>query len=485
MPQRPKDLSPAQSPRHWFGAELRHWRVQRRLSQEALGLLVHVSAGMIGKIEKAERACGPDLAAALDAALDTGGVLERAAVLVQADADSRRADADNPGLARSAPQVAELGRKALPDAPTDAAAHLPSSMTVLADGDFRVACRGPDGRIHFVTMPRRALLKGFAGAGLTPALPMGLGGPPQHAVAPARDMTGNVHPVEDFRALRRSLVECDNFLGPRQLVNEVRGHIHAIQRLRQAASGRDRRDLMQVQAEYAEFCSWLCQDSGDFRAAQYWADRSVEWSTVAGDHDLTVYTMARKAQLAGDMHEGLDAIDLAEATLRVAPVHSRLLAMGTVFGAHGHALRGDETASEKAYEHALALVSTPPDKENARGRWLGPSYVEAHRARSLVALGRHDEAASVFQRAIQALPASFRRDRGLYLARAALAQVQASGPEEAAASGARALEIAATTGSARIFAELALLDAQLQPWASQNEVSQFRNALDNALLHVV
>ena len=485
MPQRPKDLSPARSPRHWFGAELRHWRLRRGLSQEALGLLVHVSPAMIGKIEKAERACGPELAAALDSALDTGGVLERAAALVQADADNSHADADRPRPKRTVPPAADLGRRAPHDAATEAAVHLPSSMTALADGDFRVACRGPDGRIHFVTMPRRALLKGIAGAGLTPALPIGLAGQPEHGTAPALQPTGNVHPVEDFRALRRSLVECDNMLGPRQLVNEVQGHIHTIQGLRQAASGRDRRDLMQVQAEYAEFCSWLCQDSGDFRAAQYWADRSVEWSTVAGDHDLTVYTMARKAQLAGDMHEGLDAIDLAEATLRVAPVHSRLLAMGTVFGAHGHALRGDESASEKAYEHALALVSTPPDKENARGRWLGPSYVEAHRARSLVTLGHHGEAASVFQRAIQALPTSFRRDRGLYLARAAIAQVKASGPQEAAASGTQALAIAITTGSARIFAELALLDAQLQPWASQDEIAEFRNALDSALLRVV
>jgi transcriptional regulator with XRE-family HTH domain/tetratricopeptide (TPR) repeat protein len=482
MPQRPKDLSPALSPRHWFGAELRHWRTRRGLSQEALGLLVHLSAGMIGKIEKAERTCDLELAIALDAALDTGGVLERAATLVRADADNRHADADRAQSAQPAARGTDSAREVPYVAPS---LHLPSSMTVLADGDFRVACRGPDGRIVFVTMPRRVLLKGIAGAGLSSALPMGLGTPPEPPDTPALGPSGNAHPVEDFRALRRSLVECDNMLGPRQLVSEVKGHIHTIQRLRQAASGRDRRDLMQVQAEYAEFCSWLCQDSGDFRAAQYWADRSVEWSTVAGDHDLTVYTMARKAQLAGDMHEGLDAIDLAEATLRIAPVHSRLLAMGTVFGAHGHALRGDESASEKAYEHALALVSTPPDKENARGRWLGPSYVEAHRARSLLALGHHDEAASVFQQAIHALPTSFRRDRGLYLARAAVAQVKASGPGQAAASGTQALAIAVTTGSARIFAELALLNAQLQPWASLEEIAEFRNALDSALLHVV
>jgi len=46
-----------------------------------------------------------------------------------------------------------------------------------------------------------------------------------------------------------------------------------IQQLREERSGADRRALLQVQAEYAEFAGWLHQDLGDFQAARYWLDR--------------------------------------------------------------------------------------------------------------------------------------------------------------------------------------------------------------------
>jgi tetratricopeptide (TPR) repeat protein/DNA-binding XRE family transcriptional regulator len=486
MPQPPKALSPSRSGRDWFGAELRHWRTLRSYSQEALGAIVHVSGGLIAKIEKGERGCTPGLATALDNALDTGGVLLRALAMANQDADRPRPDAYT---ARRKPRPSKSPAQPMDNQPGagEASGVALGSTMAMTSGETRVACRTPDGRIIFVTMPRRVLLRGAtAGAALLPLLGSPTT-PGQRSVShdPAELLSGDIHPVENLRALRRSLVECDNLLGPRELLAEVQSHIHSIQALRQQVTGRDRHDLMQVQAEYAEFCSWLCQDSGDFRAAQYWADRAVEWSTVAGDHSFTVYTMARKAQLAGDMHCALDAVDLAEAAQRIAPPHSKLLAMGAIFGAHGHALRGEATASEKGYEHALALVSRPSDEEHGRGRWLNTSYIEARRAQSLSVLGRHEEAVHGFEQALRALPANFRRDRGLYLAHTAVAQVHAAAPGQAATSGLAALAVATATGSARIFTELATLDAQLRRWPTTPETVEFQQALDSALLHTV
>lgn len=495
MPQRPRPLEPSRSARDWFGAELRHWRKARGLSQDALGALVHVSGDLISKIEKGQRPCKRALAVALDAALGTGGVLSRALGHVDRDADNRSADVDRADSSRRAPRAAK--RTALPPAVVETgirraeghavdAAALGSSMTLMS-GEVRVARRLPDGGITFVTMPRRGILRSaaaFTGVTLLPA----------SAVSSSLPLAGSgltgllasdVHPVEGFRALRRSLVECDNFLGPRNVVGDVQGHISRIQQFRQVASGRDREDLMQVQAEYAEFCSWLYQDSGDFRAAQYWADRAIEWSTVVGAHDLAIYTLARKAQLAGDMRDPRDTVDLAEAAQRIAPPRSRLSAMGAVYGAHGHALRGDERASRNAYDQALEVVMGPDNDGITRGRWLDVAYVEAQRARSLLALGNHQDAVAGFGRAVRALPDSYRRDRGVYLARAAIAQLHVDGPEVAAASGSAALAIATATGSARIFTELALLDAELQLLASVPEVAEFRESLDSVLLHDV
>ncbi|MBN1173028.1 MAG: helix-turn-helix domain-containing protein [Micromonosporaceae bacterium] len=77
MPQVPRPLSPHQSLRHFFGAELRTWRERRGLSQAALGALVLHSGAEIGKIEKAERWPSKDLAARCDEALEAAGALLR------------------------------------------------------------------------------------------------------------------------------------------------------------------------------------------------------------------------------------------------------------------------------------------------------------------------------------------------------------------------------------------------------------------------
>ncbi|WP_233444662.1 DNA-binding protein [Streptacidiphilus albus] len=352
----------------------------------------------------------------------------------------------------------------------------------LMSGEVRVGCRTSDGKIIFVAMPRRALLRGITAA-VGGAVLSGNAAPSLQMAPPA--LSPDVNPVENMRTLRRSLAECDNVLGPRNVIATAQGHIRLVQHLRREANGRDRRDLLQVQAEYAEFCSWLYQDSGDHPAAQYWADRAVDWSNGAGDADLTTYVMARKSQLAGDMQESLDAVDLADAAQRLAHPDSRLSAMGAVYGAHGHALLGDELSSQRAYDQALVLVSGEHEEAIGRGRWMNAAYVEAQRARSLSALGHHEAAVIGFERAIRALPASYRRDRGVYLARSAVAQLHAVGPELAAATATEALSIGAVTGSARIFSELAALDALLQPWRAVSEVSQFQAALDSMMFHEV
>lgn len=54
MSQTPKELTPYESIRHFFGVELRRWREQRGLSQHAVGQRTNFDASLIGKVEKAE-----------------------------------------------------------------------------------------------------------------------------------------------------------------------------------------------------------------------------------------------------------------------------------------------------------------------------------------------------------------------------------------------------------------------------------------------
>lgn len=75
MPQPLRSLTPAKGPGHQFGAALRARRTAAGLTQQALALLVPVSAALIGKIEKAERRCDVRLARRLDTVLGAAGAL--------------------------------------------------------------------------------------------------------------------------------------------------------------------------------------------------------------------------------------------------------------------------------------------------------------------------------------------------------------------------------------------------------------------------
>ncbi|NUP33062.1 MAG: helix-turn-helix domain-containing protein [Streptomycetaceae bacterium] len=475
MPQPPKQLDPGRSSRDWFGAELRHWRVLRDLSQAQLGAKVHVSGDLVGKIEKAVRACAPELARALDEVLDTGGVLARALVRTAPDADTAPADADtSPSRPRPGPPQAAADAILSPEDP-----HPATAPDTLPDaGAVRVPCRTAEGRIIFVTMPRRAVLRGSAAGAVLLATGLAEPGAGGSAFVP------DVHPVTHLQNLRRALVECDNVLGPLDVMPTVLDHIHLIRRLRRTSGGADRLALLQVQAEYAEFCGWLFQDAGDHRAAEYWTDRALAWSHAVENRELVAYIMVRKAQLAGDMRDPVEAVDLADAARSLAPPGSRLSVMGSVYGAHGHALNGDRTACDRAYDTALTLVSDlREDAPRRRGSWLDSAYVLAQRAHSMSVLGDHKAAAEGFALAIGTLPPAFRRDRGVYLARAAVARVRSGEPELAAVTGSEALSLAAETRSVRIFGELAALDAELSRWHTVPVVTGFRTALDGIMAH--
>lgn len=72
-----KNKEPSMSPRAIIGAELRHARESRAMSQEALGEQVFVSGSYVGQMEAGTRRIRPEMAAQLDEVLGTNGFFER------------------------------------------------------------------------------------------------------------------------------------------------------------------------------------------------------------------------------------------------------------------------------------------------------------------------------------------------------------------------------------------------------------------------
>jgi tetratricopeptide (TPR) repeat protein len=326
--------------------------------------------------------------------------------------------------------------------------------------------------VVFVSVPRRVFLHGLGSAAA------GLAATRTPAAA-----VDDVNPIEHFQQLRQALIDNDMLFGPLQVIPVVREQIAIMQQLRPRWRGADQRELVRVQAQYTEFCGWLHKDMCEYQLAESWMDRALGLAHLAADRELTAYILASKAELAGDMRLAADAIGAGEQAMRMAPSRSRIAALAATRAARGHALNGDQSATERTYDRARDLLHTSDDPNSLDGQWLTENRITLSRAHSWAFLGDHHRAAEIFQSAIADLPSKHRRGRGVYLARAAVAHAGDHEVEQAAALGKQALVIGSDTRSGRILTELARLDDVLAPWQATPAVADFRSAMKDTVLH--
>ncbi|WP_184948584.1 hypothetical protein [Planomonospora venezuelensis] len=80
-------------------------------------------------------------------------------------------------------------------------------------------------------------------------------------------------------------IRADTLLGPLYLVPAVQAQLPLIDRLVQSARGGDRRHVLDVATEFAEFCGWLYQDSGDYECAMTWTNQALDYAQELADLD--------------------------------------------------------------------------------------------------------------------------------------------------------------------------------------------------------
>jgi len=322
----------------------------------------------------------------------------------------------------------------------------------------------------------------LAAGGALCAAAAGQEAPPAARQPPRRTpsaIPAGVKPAEHLAALRNVLVAEDNILGPACVTPVLISHIRLIGQLRRISEGKDAADLLLLEAMYAEFCAWCAQDAADHRAASYWLDRALELAHMTLDPVWPSYILARKAQLAVDMHDPSHATGLAHAAAAAAAdeYKPRLSAVAATYGAQGCAISGDAAGTARELAAARTAVSLPDSDPGVPwAPWLGPLYVDVHDARCQSLLGRHSQAAEAYAAAISGIPDRMTRDRGVYTARMAVARVQAGEYEAAGEAGLAALSVAQLTSSGRIITELRRLSAALAGVRSSHAVS-LREAL--------
>ncbi|MFQ6142400.1 Twin-arginine translocation pathway signal [Streptomyces seoulensis] len=272
--------------------------------------------------------------------------------------------------------------------------------------------------------------------------------------------------IDYFQQQLEGHYRADMFLGPHDLIGTVSAQYQLIDKLVRSAKGETRRGLLRVGAAYAALVGWLYQDAGDTDGAAFWRGVTQELAMRARDPHLIGYSLVNQAQVRTDLGDGHAVIDLCEAALddaqRLVP-KVRIMAMQQQ--AHGASLTGNRSAVDHLIDQADGLLSRVDDDlpwGNACRRT--PGYLEIQRATCYGRLGLGTEAMSLWDQVLAVVPETARRDRGVYLARHAIAAAGAGDPDHALEIARTAAEIAVETRSARMCRELAGLRRAMRRW---------------------
>ncbi|MEU2040507.1 hypothetical protein [Nocardia niwae] len=262
-----------------------------------------------------------------------------------------------------------------------------------------------------------------------------------------------------FSTLRSALIDSDNLYGGQSVIPVVEQNLEIMSQLRRAGIG-GAAAMQRMRIFYAEFAAWLYQDARHWGRAQHWSDRALTWSHQLGDDYCIAATLIRKAQIANDMHDGREAMELAEAAERAAPPATRFAAVAAIFTGYGAALAGDRSGSARVFDRARALAADA-DTDPVWGGFLDAPYIDAHQAHGRAALGDYRGAIDQFGRAIEEMQSGFARDQAVYTSRQALAYARAGEAEPAAALGLAAMQIGVSTGSERVLRNVRAVDELL------------------------
>jgi tetratricopeptide (TPR) repeat protein len=273
----------------------------------------------------------------------------------------------------------------------------------------------------------------------------------------------------------------DNLLGPAHLLALVQLHLDFISEALTVASGEARTELLAVGAWFAEFAGWLYQDAGTPQLAAHWTDRAFTWAQAAESPLMASYVLMRRSNQVSESGDATSALALARAALRKQDrLSPRARALVLRQEARGYALLGETDACARALDKAQEGASDRGDygeDDRALTAYCTPSYIEGEAAACWTILGQHDKAVRILEHGLAAWPAAYQRDRGLNLARLAVAHAAAQDPERACAAAQEAATIIKDANSARALAELGRLPAMLTPWADLSAVADLEEVL--------
>jgi hypothetical protein len=232
-------------------------------------------------------------------------------------------------------------------------------------------------------------------------------------------------------------------------------------------------------ARWAERLSWICDNDGQDEAAT-WLSRAYDHAVKAGQPHFVAYVRMRQSQRALDAGDARNAVVHIRAALSEPALPLRTLALCMTRLAEAFALAGDDSSLEYAGTAARYSAAQEENAAAAVARHCDTRYVKAIEGRCRNLLGNHADAVVVLQDVLADETLAPAVDKGLWLTNLAEAY-QPSNPEQAAATGQRALTLFHQSGSTRIVRALQPLALGLRTQRRLPIVKEFLTAHREAL----
>ncbi|RAY14690.1 hypothetical protein DPM19_13130 [Actinomadura craniellae] len=191
--------------------------------------------------------------------------------------------------------------------------------------------------------------------------------------------------VESLAAILAAQRRTEDAIGSAALLAPVRAQLDAIGPLVIDARGPIRTEMMAVAAQWAQFSGWLHAATGDFGTARGWFDRAAEWAAeVPGPvgASLAASVHSYRGHLAWRSGDIGPMIGQSQAAARVTGAHPAELTFAAIQEARGHAIVGDQTATERTLDQ-VDVMAEAADAQRAEA----PPWAYFHGS-AFYALGR-------------------------------------------------------------------------------------------------
>lgn len=149
----------------------------------------------------------------------------------------------------------------------------------------------------------------------------------------------------------------DDAMGSAALLGPVDAQMPSITAMVVEATGPQRRDLLHMAAQWAQFAGWLHTSAGDMPGARRWFATGLEWAIGHGDPDLTATILSYQGHVAWLDCHWAPAVDLALAALRDERVYPGQRAYDALQAARGYAALGDTGEAERLLELGNQLAA--------------------------------------------------------------------------------------------------------------------------------